>query len=768
MSQPVTPLPPELDPFAEETGSEFDVKEYLFRILRHWRLISVVTALCLAAAGIKFFITPKAYQAKAILQIERRSLTPLVGSQNPWLENFWNMEFYPTQERLLQSRGLAEQVVRNLHLLTDPSFGGSPRAASAEASAAADEAAVSRLAQRIRRGLSVRRIRETQLVEITYRSDSGDKAAKLANGFAQAFIDMGIESRFATADQASGILTTEIETLQQEISQKEALLQDLGRRHEIVDLDPESNVTLQRLRALNQDLSEAQNQRIQKQARYRELLAAPAENVADSYSNGEIGQLRANAVRLEQEYNSQLAVYKPDFPQMVDLKARVNTARKALADAVRENATKAREAARTEYQAAERQERTLAQEIEALKGQSIDQKSSRLEFLNLEDEVETRRQLLTQLRQRQSETEATVRLRETRASNVRVIDTALVPGGPYRPSLRRNISLGLLLGLGIGVGLSMLREFLDRTIKSGEELESLLRLPTLAVIPDIFDNGRPYGYGSYGYGYGYGYGAQPSGQERRSRRWLEKRKKDEPAQIELLPHERPRLAVAEAYRSLRTALLLSSANELRVIAVTSAVAGEGKTATASNLAVVMAQLGKSVLIVDADLRKPRQHQLFRVSNRLGLVNYLTGTADLATIIAPTHVPNLSLCPSGPSPPNPSELLSSARMKELLEVLLQHYDFVVVDTPPTLAVTDSTLVGSITDGVVLCCRAGRLQRDEAKDCRDRLRFAEVKTLGTVLNGYRPTGGSSSYGRKNRYYQSYEAEELSPPSQAYSAA
>ncbi|MCB1033012.1 MAG: AAA family ATPase, partial [Acidobacteria bacterium] len=596
MSPSMPHLPADLDPFAEDPGSDFDVKEYVYRIARHWPLITVVMALCLGVAAIKYFITPKAYQSKAIIQIERRSLAPLVGSQNPWLENFWNIEFYPTQERLLQSRGLAEQVVRNLHLLTDPEFGGSPRAASGEASAAADEAAVSRLARGIQGGLSVRRIRETQLVEINYVSDNGQKAAKLANGFAQAFIDMGIESRYATADQASSILGTEIETLQREISQKEAFLQDLGRRHEIVDLDPESNVTLQRLKALNQDLSEAQNQRIQKQARYRELQVAPAENVADTYSNGEIGQLRASYLQLEQEYSAKLSTYKPDFPQMVELQRRATQAREAFQSAVLENATRARESARREYQEAERQEQALAAEIESLKSQSIDQKSSRLEFLNLQDEVETKRAQLTQLRQRLSESEASVRLKETRASNVRIIDSALVPGSPYRPSLKRNLALGLLLGLGFGVGLSMLREFLDRTVKSGEELESIMRLPTLAVIPDIFDSGRPYGYGRYGYGYGYG--ADPKADERRSRRWLEKRKKDQPAQIELLPHDRPRLAVAEAYRSLRTALLLSSTDQLRVIAVTSAVAGEGKTATASNLAVVMAQLGKKVLVVD--------------------------------------------------------------------------------------------------------------------------------------------------------------------------
>jgi capsular exopolysaccharide synthesis family protein len=232
-------------------------------------------------------------------------------------------------------------------------------------------------------------------------------------------------------------------------------------------------------------------------------------------------------------------------------------------------------------------------------------------------------------------------------------------------------------------------------------------------------------------------------------------------QIELLPHNRPRLAVSEAYRTLRTALLLSSAEELRVVSVTSAVPGEGKTSTAANLAVVLAQLDKRVLLVDADLRKPRIHEIFGGANRVGLVSFLTLGAEVETIVFQSKVPNLFVAPSGPIPPNPSELLSSARMREFLAWARREFDFVVVDSAPTLAVTDAILTGSLTDGVVLCLRAGYVQRRDAKACRERLAQSEVRLLGAVLNCHRAQHGPYRSGYAGTYaYESYGA----PPAEA----
>jgi capsular exopolysaccharide synthesis family protein len=371
---------------------------------------------------------------------------------------------------------------------------------------------------------------------------------------------------------------------------------------------------------------------------------------------------------------------------------------------------------------------------------------------------------------KQSETDVAVRLQDTRQSNVRVIDKALIPGGPFRPSLRQDLSYGLLLGLLAGIAIAVLIEFTDRTIKSPEEVERRLGLPPLAVIHDVAEIGKAYGYAGYGYGYAYG---EPPADEKpvRSRptrtvpekRLARQKKKDAaataaalPSQIEMVPHERPRTLISEAYRSLRTALLLSSARELKTVAVTSAVAGEGKTATAVNLAIVLAQLGRQVLIVDCDLRKPRLHQVLRISNRFGLVNHLTTTGEPEPIF-PTEVPNLWATPSGPIPPNPSELLASDRMRDWLRAMRARFDFVVLDTPPALAVTDATIVGRLVDGVVLTLRSGKVTREEARICRDRLLKTGIKILGAVLNRYRSL---PAVGKRYKYYESYGAEESEP--------
>jgi capsular exopolysaccharide synthesis family protein len=315
----------------------------------------------------------------------------------------------------------------------------------------------------------------------------------------------------------------------------------------------------------------------------------------------------------------------------------------------------------------------------------------------------------------------------------------------------------------LGVGGAVLIEFLDRTIKSPDEVERRLGVPTLAVIQDLSEAGKTYGYSSYGYGYGSG-GAEADKPRVRPTRTapasLVEKKKGQaspPGQIELVPHERPRTLISESYRSLRTALQLSTARELKAVAVTSAVAGEGKTATAANLAVVLAQLGRQVLIVDCDLRKPRQHQVFQVSNRVGLVNQLTGSAE-PEVFLPTAVPNLWVTPSGPIPPNPSELLASDRMRDWLKSVRARFDFVVLDTPPALAVTDATIVGMLVDGVVLTLRSGKVTREEARLCRDRLRQTGIKILGAVLNRYRSL--QAGLGKRYRYYESYGAEESEP--------
>lgn len=799
-------IPDELDLLPLESESEFNLAEYVAMVRRHWLLVAAAALVCMSAGAIHYAITPKAFMAAATIQIERRTLAPTLSSQAPWLESYFDAEYYPTEYKLLESRGLAERVVKRLDLQNDPAFNphGAARTAAAAtapadlahgATADDDLAALGGLAERLRSGLGIEPVRNTQLVEISYRASSPTFAARAANGFADAFIDMGIEYRFTSAGKTSSFLNSQIEALKKEIDDKEAKLQAFSRRTDIVTMEPSANVTLQRLQALNTSYIEAKNSRIDKESSYKGLAASPAEAIADSLQPGVLGNLRADELKLEQEYDSKLKVYKPDWPAMVTLKGEIEKIKQHIAAAVKESVDTARKSAYAAYETALRQEQSLESEINKLKSQAMDQNSQAAEFQNLGVEIKTRRDLLDKLEREHSENEVQARLQDTRDSNVHIVDRALVPGGPFYPSLRKDVSYGMLFGLLIGVGSALLIEFLDRTIKTPEEVERRIGLPTLAVIQDIDEAGKAYGYsGRYGgYGYGYGYGAEPppvarvrqgrgdkvpasaggsggatAGGAGGAGGWLERKRSGAkaPSQIELVPHELPRTQISEAYRSLRTALLLSSARELKVVAVTSAAAGEGKTATATNLAIVLSQLGRPVLIVDCDLRKPRLHQVFKISNQTGLVSHLAATADAEEIVHATNIPNLWITPSGPVAPNPSELLSSDRMYDWLRAARSRFEYIIIDTPPALAVTDATIVGVIADGVVLTLRSGKVTREDARHCRDRLRQADVRILGAVLNRYRST--HSGLGRRYRAYESYVAVEKPAAPQEGSAA
>jgi polysaccharide biosynthesis transport protein len=793
-------IPDELDLLPVDAEPEFNLAEYVAMVRRHWKLVAAAALVCMAAGAIHYAITPKAYMATATIQIERRTLAPALSSQAPWLESYFDAEYYPTEYKLLESRGLAERVVKRLDLLSDPAFNpGGARNASRTATAEDDLAALGGLADRLRGGLAVEPVRNTQLVEITYRAPSPSFAARAANGFADAFIDMGIEYRFTSAGKTSTFLNSQIETLKKQIDDKEAKLQAFSRRTDIVTMEPSSNVTLQRLQALNASYIEAKNARIDKESTYKGLLTSPPEAIADSLQPGVIGNLRSEELRLERDYEAQLKIYKPEWPAMVTLKGEIERTKQHIGAVVREAVDTARKSANAAYTTALRQEQAIELEINKLKSQAMDQNSKAAEFQNLGVDIKSSRELLDKLMREQQENEVQARLQDTRDSNVHVVDRAMVPGGAFYPSLRKDSTYGLLFGLLLGVGTALLIEFLDRTVKTAEEVERRLGLPTLAVIQDITDAGRAYGYyGRYGYGYGYGYGAEPAPAARvrlgggakqpaggggaaseggaggpggpgGPGGWPGRKRggANGPTQIELVPHELPRTQISEAYRSLRTALLLSSARELKVVAVTSAAAGEGKTATATNLAIVLSQLGRPVLIVDADLRKPRLHQVFKISNQTGLVSHLTSTVDADEIVHATTIPNLWITPSGPIAPNPSELLSSDRMFDWLRAARTRFEYIIIDTPPALAVTDATIVGVIADGVVLTLRSGKVTREEARLCRDRLRQADVRILGAVLNRYRST--HSGLGRRYRSYESYVApESAAAPPQAGSAA
>lgn len=732
--------------------SGFSAGDFLQLVKSRWLMIGVMTTCFLGLGLVDYLLTPKLYRASSMLQIEQRSMPTMAsGQRNPWLDAWANVKYYPTQYRLLKSRGLAERVVKHLQIsesLADPSS-ADPLGSELEigSSEPLSPTGLASSASRLSAGLAVDPIAGTELVRLSYVAPDPQQAAKIANAYADVFIQWESETRSRNVGRLSEVLTSQIEALRLEIESREVQLQEAGRDTGFVGVDPEgavSTLTNRRVDELSGAYSAAVAERLEKQAAYRELQSLSDQDAAERADAATPAAIRTELARLRQEYETGLTTYKPEWPAMVELRSRITETEQRLARAYREGADTARRQALAEYQSAQRRERTLLDELEKERARAIDESPTTLNLNSLQTEIETLRELRDLLVRQASETGVSANLSDRGGSHIHVIDRALPPTSAFRPSLRNDLVAAGGAGLFLSVGLVILIYFLDRSVKSAEELEGLLGLPVLGVIPDLSAS-RSYGYSAYGV---YGYGAR-----RKRKQMGDSEREDDPAaevEIELLPIQRPRLAASEAYRSLRTALLLSSADELQVIGITSAEAGEGKTATAVNLATVLAQLNRRVLLVDGDLRKPRLHKVLKVSNRQGLVNYLTGSAELDGLFQSLSEPPLTFCAAGPHPPNPSELLASDRMADFLEKARQRFDIVIVDSPPVLAVTDAIVSGSLTDGVVLCFRANKVLREDVLACRDRLRLADVRILGAVLNRYQARAGS---GKRYRYYEAY---------------
>lgn len=352
-----------------------------------------------------------------------------------------------------------------------------------------------------------------------------------------------------------------------------------------------------------------------------------------------------------------------------------------------------------------------------------------------------------------------LRLQGERLTNVRIVESALPPGAPFKPSNTKNALLGLLFGVAGGVGLAFAVESLDRSLRSAEQVVQHLRLPVLGIIPPsraVLDH-------RYGYGYGY---SDRSPEADAPRPPGGKPKKAVP--IELLPHDLPQSTVAEAYRAFRTSLLLSRADGVKSLVVTSAVPLEGKTSTATNLAIVLGQLGRRVLLVDADLRRPHIHEVLNVSNRVGLVSVLAAHTDPGEAIQSTRVPNLSVLPAGPLAPDPSGLLHSDAMTRFLASAAGAFDHIVLDSPPVLAVTDAVLLAHLTDGAILCVRAGATSRDKVARARDELLRSQVPILGVLLNSLRDEARTGAGAAKYVRAEEKEASGTSSTPRAVTAA
>ena len=701
--------------FSEEVAQPLSLTDSWTVLLKHRHVVIACIIGSLLAALLFSVISRRSYRAVVVLNVEKDTPS-LVEVGSPQIYSAPNPEFLPTQTRLMQSREVADRVVKNLK--------SNPAGADADAVAALNT-------REVQENTSAEPVRGTTLIELSYISTSPVLAAAVANGIAEQYIQWVLESKFQVVGEASRFLSTQITQLKNEVAAKEKQLQNYGRKNDIISSDPQANGTLQNLEALNRDYAAAMGDRVAKEARFHELETAAPGAIADTLSNGLVSQLRSDQARLERDYAEKLNLYKANWPTMLQLKAQIDKGKQHLDSVVSETVEKARQAARTDYLTAQRREQNLAVVLESKKRQAMTLNSNAVEYGNLKVEVDTKRALLDKLLEQQAETEVTSRLRGQGVSNVRIVDRAVPPASAFRPSFKRNLSYGLLVGLMLGIGFAALLEYLDQSLRTTEQVERRLRLPALGIIPSV-GSAVKRGYGIF----------------RRSPEKTVHAHDGEIFPIELLPYDHPRTTAAEAYRAFRAALLLSRAGGVKSIVVTSSEPQEGKTSTSVNLAVVLSQLDKRVVVVDADLHRPRLHDIFHISNRVGLVSILAGNADASTAIQPTSIPNLFVIPSGPLSPNPSGLLASATMSNLIRKLSDEFDFVVVDTPPISLVADAILIGHEVDGVVLCTRGGQTPRGQVIKTRDRLIRSNVRILGVLINNLQED--PLVYGKYYQYY------------------
>ncbi len=448
--------------------------------------------------------------------------------------------------------------------------------------------------------------------------------------------------------------------------------------------------------------------------------------------------------QLKGEYAHLSTQFKLGYPRLAQLKAQVEEIGRRL----RQEIQTVVEGLKSAYLAADAQEKELRAKLGRQKAAALALKDASVQYAILAREVDTNSQLYDNVLQRMKEIGVAVGLR---ASNVFVIDQAEPPLSPSKPKKRQTLFLSALLGLMLGIGLAFFLEYLDNTLKTPEEVERYFHLPSFGVVPDFLRlNHRDRGYLRKPARYTSAknqYRVENEGSVSHYQPRLPDRK--------LVPYHQPFSIVTEAYRTLRTAILLSQAGEPpKTILFTSGTTGEGKTATVVNTALMFAQLGVRVMVIDADLRRPSCHKVLKVENSPGLTNLLTGQSEMEKVIKPTAVDNLFLLSGGSIPPNPTELVGSKKMHETIVSLQEHYDYILIDSPPVMPISDAVLLSTMVDGVVLVVSGQKTPRNVVKEARSRLDHARAKILGVVLNRVNISNGD--YRDYCHHYYSYYTE------------
>jgi polysaccharide biosynthesis transport protein len=766
MSEPVSlqrvpPSPPEVPgtitvpaySVEQEGGAGLPVVEY-WRILRkrRWTVVSILL-LVVVTVMIGTLKQRPVYRSKAVLQIDRENQNVFSFKEVFELDTS-NDDFLETAYKILASRTLAYRVIRKLHLENSPDFAVTPPQGSpgwmsriwrrnppgGAMAGTGDEQADPKYKDAIDSFLSRLRInpvRRSRLVEITFDSYDPAESAMVVNTLAASYIDENLEAKWDATQKASEWLSQQLVGLKAKLEKSDEDLQRYAKENSILFLDEKQSMGSQKLKQLQEESTRAQADLIQKESLYNQVKGGDFSSVPGILENKMYQDLSLKLADLRREYSDLTATFTPEYPRVKRLSSQINETESLLQREQRAFAQRVTD----DYRVAANRKRLLDQAVAAQTKEFNQIAEKSIQYNILKRESDTNRQLYEGLLSRVKEASVSAGIR---ASNIRVVDKGEMPTSPAEPRVALNLALALLFGFGIGVGMAFFQEYLDNTLKTPDDVQRYLRLPALGVIPAADSNGR----GKLPYGYGYGYSSRKS------------LPVTQPATATNAVSLNPDLIgtngngqMSEAYRSLRTSVLLStSGSPPRVILITSGQPGEGKTTTAVNLAIALVQLGGRVVVIDSDMRRPRVASLLKIPpTPSGLSTCLTGQSKVDSVLVETMIPNLYAIPCGPVPPNPAELLSSSSMQHLLAELKERFDYVVMDSPPVLHVSDARILAREVGAVILVAHGGKTPRDFVSHAKENLLHANANVIGVVLNNvdFRAVGYDYYY----RYYRGY---------------
>ncbi len=714
-------------------GQPTHLLDRLTAVFKHRRVAGTAFLLVVTAMMVQTYSTIPMYQTSSRIEIqdERSTSVGNLGANDP---TYWQEPdtYYRTQYQILQSRELARRVVRRLNLQAHPDFNGNaPRARDpitllrqarasastwvrsliakpakiATAPTAPDESALeSGLIGAFLGGVDIRPMATTRIVDVIYRHTNPEFAMLAANTLADEYTQQNLDIRLQATSKTLGWVNERLEDATLKVKNSEDALSQYRETNNAQSLDEKQNMVVSRLTSLNEASIRAKSMRLQKQTAYEQLRGAdPASDAADSFaligSSSGVVKARTDLQDFKSQQASLSQRYGDEMPQMIDLKRKISGATALLVNERR----KVIDAARNDYEAALLEERSFAANLEQAKGDSVDLDRKTGSYRILERESESNRQVFQSLLDEQKRLSVVA---NSRANNVRVMDHAEVQRTPISPNPRRDWMTAILAGLTMAFGLAFGIEYLDDTVKTPEDVTRRLKLPLLGLVPAV-------------------------------------RGDHVPVLTETVPHD-----FGEAFRSLRTSLVFTSGGEsTRIIAVTSSQPLEGKTTTACNLALALALGGSRVLLIDADMRRPGLHKTIGLQNTVGLSHLLVGQSRVRDVVQRTTEPNLFVITAGRTPPNPSELLASERMSHFIANLAKGpFDWVVIDTPPVLAVTDAVIIAQKVEGVVFVIGSEMTRRVHAERALETLQSGTVRGIGAVLNRV-------DFDRNKYYYSRY---------------